>query len=285
MGVKRAGARQAQAQVGGRAGAGAGRRGAWDASASAASALSFANRKCALLISCEVFRRCLIGSPIPVAERGGVIKKTKNPSSRNDTRFLFASGTHVMPPAAAPHAAAVLRPAAAPHAAAVLLIDEGPQVLQHRVHTRGADFASFQVRQSLFLAERGSLLVHRTLWSMPHSSHAVSLWPTLTRPTILRNDLHATQLPKCTHASVRAPQHTRRTKASSSPQSEELRAASMLYSTLRNYRKLGPGNKEKIVQKLCQAVSCVRTNGIAARGSLPSPTLTPDPNPNRVLMS
>ena len=183
MGVKRAGARQAQAQVGGRAGAGAGRRGAWDASASAASALSFANRKCALLISCEVFRRCLIGSPIPVAERGGVIKKTKNPSSRNDTRFLFASGTHVMQPAAAPHAAAVLRPAAAPHAAAVLLIDEGPQVLQHRVHTRGADFASFQVRQSLFLAERGSLLVHRTLWSMPHSSHAVSLWPTLTRPT------------------------------------------------------------------------------------------------------
>ena len=104
-------------------------------------------------------------------------------------------------------------------------------------------------------------------------------------PTNLRNDLHATQLPKCTHASVRAPQHTRRTKASSSPQSEELRAASMLYSTLRNYRKLGPGNKEKIVQKLCQAVSCVRTNGIAARGSLPSPTLTPDPNPNRVLMS
>ena len=76
--------------------------------------------------------------------------------------------------------------------------------------------------------------------------------------------------PKCTHTSVRAPQRTRQTKASSSPQSEELRAASTLYSTLRIYRKLGPGNKEENVQKLCQAVSCVRTKGVGARGgSLP----------------
>ena len=127
-------------------------------------------------------KRCGSHSPFPTRVHA-CDKENKNPSSRNDTRYLFASGTHVMQPAAAPHAAAVLRPAAAPHAAAVLLIDEGPQVLQHRVHTRGADFASFQVRQSLFLAECGSLLAHRTLWSMPHSSHAVSLWPTLTRPT------------------------------------------------------------------------------------------------------
>ena len=103
---------------------------------------------------------------------------------------------------------------------------------------------------------------------MPHSRHAVSLWSTLTRPTYAMT-CTPRNCPKCTHTSVRAPQRTRQTKASSSPQSEELRAASTLYSTLRTYRKLGPGNKDEIVQKLCQAVSCVRTRGIGARGSLP----------------
>ena len=58
---------------------------------------------------------------------------------------------------------------------------------------------------------------------------------------------------------------TRRGKASSGPESEVERAASMLYSTLQMYRKLGRGSKEETVQTLSRVVSCIRTRGLAPR--------------------
>ena len=46
-------------------------------------------------------------------------------------------------------------------------------------------------------------------------------------------------------------------------------AASLLYSTLRMYRKLEPGDRQETIDKLTQAVTCILSRGIGARGSLP----------------
>ena len=46
-------------------------------------------------------------------------------------------------------------------------------------------------------------------------------------------------------------------------------AASLLYSTLRMYRKLEPGDRQETIDKLTQAVTCILSRGIRARGSLP----------------